>query len=85
MVWMFPIISSLFLMIAYIIIKSSFHKIAMTFMLFFIGCTGTLNLAGYLRILALKLGAESIDVSIPILENIKFKLFSFRLTFLNFL
>lgn len=85
MIWLFPIISSIFLMIAYIMIKSNFNKTMQVFLLFFVGCTGTLNLASFLRSLALKFGGENLDKPVPILENIQYRFFSFRLTFLNFL
>ena len=85
MIWLFPIISSIFLMIAYLTIKSSFNKTMMTFVLFFVGWTGTLNLASYLRTAVLKYGGENLDVPIPILQNIQFRFFTFRLTFLSFM
>lgn len=37
-----------------------------------------------MRLIALKLGATSMDDPVPILEKIKLRFFTFRLTFLNF-
>lgn len=83
MIWLFPIISSIFLMIAYIAIKSSFYKTMLTLVLFFVGCTGTLNLASYMKSVILKYGGEGLDVPVPVLQNIKLRFFTFRLTFLS--
>ena len=70
MVWLFPIISSLFLMLAYVTMKSSIQKFLM---MLFIGCTGTLNLASILRSFAIKFGAEGLDKPVPILEKLKWR------------
>jgi minor histocompatibility antigen H13 len=85
MVWLFPILSSIFLMIAYIVIKSNFNKSMMNLLMFFIGWTGTMNLSSYLKVVALKFGGENIEIPVPFLKNIQSRFFTFRLTFLNLL
>ena len=83
MIWLFPLISSIFLMIAYLTIKSSFNKTIMRFVLFFVSWTGTLNLASYMKAAIIKYAGDGLDVPIPILQNIQYRFFQFKLSFLS--
>ncbi|CAI2370600.1 unnamed protein product [Moneuplotes crassus] len=82
MVWLFPMISSIFLMLAYATISMSIQR---TFLMLFIGCTGTINLASTMRYLVIKFGAGSLDRPAAFLENIKIGRMEFRQTYLSLL
>lgn len=84
-VWMFPIISSLCLLSAYGLIKSSMNVYVEKVIMLFLGYTGTTQLALYIRALFMKAGLEKLDSPVPLLENIRFKFFTFRLSFLSLL
>lgn len=84
-IWLFPIISSLFLLLVYTAIKANFNRTIQVFLLFFVGFVGTLNLASYLRSTALKLGAENIDETIQFLEKYKPRFLKLRMSLLQFI
>jgi hypothetical protein len=66
-VWMFPIISSLCLLSAYGLIKSSLNIYVEKIIMLFLGYTGTTQLALYIKALFIKAGMEKLDTPVPFL------------------
>jgi minor histocompatibility antigen H13 len=70
-------------MLAYMMIKSSLNRYLESFVMLFLGYTGTTQLALYIRAFLIKAGLEGLDNPTPILRNIQFRFFRFRLTLLS--
>jgi hypothetical protein len=70
-VWLFPIVSSLMLLSAYGLIKSSLNTYVEKIIMLFLGYTGTTQLALYIRALFIKGGLEKLDAPMPFLKNIR--------------
>lgn len=80
---MFPIISSVMLLSAYGLINSPIKSYVENGLMLFLGFTGTSQLALYVRVFLLKAGLEKLDRPTPVLERIRLRFFTFRLTLLS--